>query len=434
MNNSKESPYWQARRLDEEKHRPDDNRTPYQKDRSRIIHAAAFRRLQAKTQIMGVGVNDYYRTRLTHSLEVAQIASGILGQLRSLYRDVAILPCRSLIETLALAHDIGHPPFGHGGEVALNYMMRHNGGFEGNGQTLRIVSKLEPYTQGHGMNLTRRTLLGFVKYPQYINNLWQIPTDDTGRFIDTERWLPAKGIYQDEHDVFEWLLTPLAAHDKKEFINFTVNANGQGKTIYKTLDCSIMELADDIAYAVHDLEDAIATGMVTKDQWSDFATSEISSIKHDWITNNLNRITAQFFSPQEYQLKEAIGELVNLFITQTRLVQLQKFENPLLEYNAVLNDELSQFLDALKRFIFNKVIRSPELKQVEFKGQGVVRDLFEAFSSNPLSLMPLSRQQDYNDALNAGLNTHRVIADYISSMTDEYAIKMHARLFLSSSH
>lgn len=426
--------YWQERRLDEQKHRPDDNRTAFQKDRSRIIHAAAFRRLQAKTQIMGVGVNDYYRTRLTHSLEVAQIASGILGQLRGLYKDNDILPCRSLIETLALAHDIGHPPFGHGGEVALNYMMRDNGGFEGNGQTLRIVSKLEPYTKGHGMNLTRRTLLGFVKYPQFINTLWQIPNNDTERFINTERWLPAKGIYQDEQDVFDWLLAPLNPHDASEFVSFVRNSKGQGKTLYKTLDCSIMELADDIAYAVHDLEDAIATGMVSKEQWSEFAKAEIQPITHPWVANNLTRITEQLFSPQEYQLKEAIGELVNLFITQTRLTELQKFENPLLDANAVLNDALSQVLEALKRFIFNKVIRSPELKQIEFKGQGIVRDLFEAFSSNPFSLLPNSRQHDYKNALGSGANTHRVIADYISSMTDEYAIKMHARLFLSYNH
>jgi dGTPase len=106
---------WLARRYQENKHRPDDKRSPYQKDRSRIIHAAAFRRLQAKTQIMGIGVNDFYRTRLTHSLEVAQIASGILGQLRANQSNnnlSAFLPCRSLIETLSLAHDIGHPRFG----------------------------------------------------------------------------------------------------------------------------------------------------------------------------------------------------------------------------------------------------------------------------------------------------------------------------------
>lgn len=110
---------WIARREHEQKIRPDDLRTPYQKDRSRIIHAAAFRRLQAKTQIMAIGVNDFYRTRLTHSLEVAQIASGIVGQLKASKVNYEILPCRSLIETVSLAHDIGHPRFGRKCQICM---------------------------------------------------------------------------------------------------------------------------------------------------------------------------------------------------------------------------------------------------------------------------------------------------------------------------
>ena len=161
-----DSTAWQQRLLNQQKHRPNDNRSAWQIDRSRIIHAAAFRRLQAKTQIMAIGVNDFYRTRLTHSLEVSQIGSGLLRHLKRHYSDFSHFPSTSLIETLCLAHDIGHPPFGHGGEIALNYLMREHGGFEGNAQTLRIVTKLEPYTKGFGMNLTRRTLLGFIKYPE----------------------------------------------------------------------------------------------------------------------------------------------------------------------------------------------------------------------------------------------------------------------------
>ncbi len=167
---------WQHRRQTEHSSRPHDQRSPWQRDKARILHSAAFRRLQAKTQIMGVGQNDFYRTRLTHSLEAAQIGSALTAQLRkqlafqeSFQGDstelLALLPEDSLIEALCLAHDIGHPPFGHGGEAALDLCMATQGGFEGNGQTLRIVGKLEPYTAEGGMNLTRRTLLGLLKYP-----------------------------------------------------------------------------------------------------------------------------------------------------------------------------------------------------------------------------------------------------------------------------
>jgi dGTPase len=125
--------------------RDGDHRTAYQRDKARIMHSAAFRRLQSKTQVMGVGIGDFYRTRLTHSLEAAQIGTGIAAQLSQKHPDLASLLeiDEHLIETICLAHDIGHPPFGHGGEIALHYMMHEHGGFEGNGQTFRILTKLE---------------------------------------------------------------------------------------------------------------------------------------------------------------------------------------------------------------------------------------------------------------------------------------------------
>ena len=129
---------WEARKSNEQKMRRNDHRSAYQRDRARILHSAAFRRLQAKTQVHGAGHHDFYRTRLTHSLEASQIGTGIVAQLKIKqpeFRD--LLPSNSLMESLCLAHDIGHPPFGHGGEVALNYMMREHGGFEGNAQTFQ---------------------------------------------------------------------------------------------------------------------------------------------------------------------------------------------------------------------------------------------------------------------------------------------------------
>ncbi|HDL8364409.1 TPA: dNTP triphosphohydrolase, partial [Yersinia enterocolitica] len=161
--------YWNRRKRNDDEGYPvkefnsntDDSQ--FQRDRARIIHSAAFRRLQTKTQVLGLGENDFYRTRLTHSLEVAQIGSAICERLHDKYKDhqniKKWIPSLSLIEAIGLSHDIGHPPFGHGGEVALNYSMITSGGFEGNGQTLRIVSRLAEYSPHHGMDLTRRTLL-----------------------------------------------------------------------------------------------------------------------------------------------------------------------------------------------------------------------------------------------------------------------------------
>lgn len=175
QSNYNQEDFWVRRKRQDDECYPskrfnsDNSDSQYQRDRARIIHSAAFRRLQAKTQILGIGESDFYRTRLTHSLEVAQIGSGISEFLHEKYdSNEAIkkwLPSLSLIETIGLSHDLGHPPFGHGGEVALNYAMINEGGFEGNGQTLRIITKLGEYSPNNGMDFTRRSILGIIKYP-----------------------------------------------------------------------------------------------------------------------------------------------------------------------------------------------------------------------------------------------------------------------------
>ena len=196
---------WEQRIDNEKKLRRNDHRSVFQRDRARILHSAAFRRLQAKTQVLGAGLNDFYRTRLTHSLEASQLGTGIVAQLKIRQPEFKdLFPSTSLMESLCLAHDIGHPPFGHGGEVALNYMMRDHGGFEGNAQTLRIVSKLEPYTLDYGMNLARRTLLGLLKYPVFISQTQaeQRALDVTNyRHLKAKDWHPAKGVYQQDSDI-----------------------------------------------------------------------------------------------------------------------------------------------------------------------------------------------------------------------------------------
>ena len=423
---------WQSRIMEQYKHRPNDNRSPWQVDRSRIIHAAAFRRLQAKTQIMGIGLNDFYRTRLTHSLEVSQIGTGILRHLKTQHIDFSHFPSTGLLETLCLAHDIGHPPFGHGGEIALNYMMRDHGGFEGNAQTLRIVAKLEPYSNGYGMNLTRRTLLGFIKYPAFINELWHtIPdTHNSRAFIKADDWRPAKGLYQDDAHIFDWIVEPLSQNDRTLLNTHATIDKHRAKTLYKSLDSAIMEHADDIAYAVHDLEDAIATHVLTLDDWQTHALPHLQALNFDWLNSLLETLTSRLFSKNDFERKDAIGELVNTFIIHIHLdIQHEAFECPILKYTAKLHPEYENVLHILKHFVFQRLIRDPEMQQIEFKGQNLLIELFTAFASDPLRLLPETTQAQYIEAQkhNQGM---RIICDYLSGMSDEYAYKTYQRLFL----
>lgn len=427
-------PLWHARRLTEDKKRRNDHRSPYQRDRARILHSAAFRRLQAKTQVLGVGMNDFYRTRLTHSLEVSQIGTGIRAQLKQKQPQLDhLFDSMSLIESICLAHDIGHPPFGHGGEVALNYMMRNHGGFEGNGQTFRILTGLEPYTEFFGMNLCRRTLLGILKYPGPHSQLYQASNTaevHNIRQLKPSQWPPVKGIFDDDIAILDWVLQPLSLNDKTRFLSYhAIDGQQHKRTKYKSLDCSIMELADDIAYAVHDLEDAIVMGIVNPVQWQTDVADKLANSKDNWIRDEFCSIGTKLFSNKHHLRKDAIGTLVNGFVTAIDIQQDTEFEEELLRYNAGLDDNFSAALEVLKQFVFKYVIRKPEIQMLEYKGQQIVMELFEAFESDPERLLPNNTQERWRDSRDNGLNSHRIISDYISGMTDEFAARLHQHLF-----
>ncbi|MDP3560492.1 MAG: anti-phage deoxyguanosine triphosphatase [Legionellaceae bacterium] len=406
-----------------------DHRNPYERDYTRVIHAAAFRRLQRKTQILGSNTGDFHRTRLTHSLEVASIGRSVIHNLHLHQRAEhisGILPSDDLIQVIGLLHDIGHPPFGHGGEVALNYMMRNHGGFEGNAQALRLVTKIENSYEPYGLDLTRRTLLGILKYPMLRSQLVAAQQTPLDKPLQINDWRPPKSIYDAEQAEIDWILQPFETDEKQRFLSLkkAAQAMQHGESAYCSLDCSIMEVADDIAYGVHDLEDAIYLKMIVRET---FDESTFQTLRAE--TPLPEALFSQLFAENSAIRKQAIGALVNYFITETQLHQTHEgFEHPIFRYNIGLSPTAAAFLHFLKSSIYHLVIDSHEARISEYAGQNIVMQLFDAISANPLSLLDLQNRKLYFQVKDEA-SAQRVVCDYIANMTDEYASRMHERLF-----
>lgn len=421
---------------------PRPTRLVYQRDRARVIHSASFRRLQSKTQIFGLNESDFFRTRLTHSMEVAQIGSGIVEQLITDGEGkpyMAWLPSFYLIEAICLAHDLGHPPFGHGGEVALNYMMRHHGGFEGNAQTLRILSKLGEYTPDHGIDLSRRATLGVLKYPAIydevikLNSSYMLQLDaaDVTDFKtwNMQAWHPPKSIYLEEQTIFNWILSPFEEHDRVRFTELSVNEGRHAKTCHKAFDTTIMELADDIAYGIHDLEDAVAMKMVTRDEWQAQVMEHPSFIEHG-LWNEI--MTDRLFSGSSTSRKHAVSKMVGLMVEHVYVKEHAEFDHPLLRFQACLPDSQAVVLDLLKRFVFKNVITIPEVKGMEYKGQLIVMELFKALDANADRLLPSNTLKKIERAVDQR-ERKRIICDYIAGMTNTYASRLYEKFFMPKS-
>lgn len=426
---------WEKRRL-EDPRRTGEVRSEWERDYARLIHSSAFRRLQSKTQVLGLGESDFYRTRLTHSMEVAQIGVGIVRWLKNHHEKdkeiIEALPRSALMSSICLAHDIGHPPFGHGGEVALNLCMRDYGGFEGNGQTLRILSKLDKYTADHGLNPTRRLLLGVLKYPAPYSKL----VGNTGYGeVPAQRWLckakeqhPPKCYLDDERDVVDWVLAPLAEAEKAEFTMYQEHKSGHMTPIYKGLDTSIMELADDISYSLHDLEDAISLGMITRKSWDEHNQGQ--GVLFINCERDVNQLADQLFSDESYERKKAIGGLVHQFILNTVVKEsgMPSATTPLIKWNACMDENHQKLLKHIFKLVMTKVIESPNVQQLEFKGQKLVIELFDALNSDPERLLPSTTRKRHVNVDSASQKM-RVVCDYISGMTDEYATRLYEKIY-----
>ncbi len=465
-----------------------DHRTDWERDYARVVHSASFRRLQTKTQVLGLGDGDFYRTRLTHSMEVSQIGVSIV---KKLYRSAKEAKCEDkatdldeaalnhlphpiLMSTICLAHDIGHPPFGHGGEVALNRCMLPYGGFEGNGQTLRIVTKLEKYTEAYGMNLTRRAVLGVIKYPAPFSKVvdWDLsggkPKADEkvevkrvsdlrqdryqtqlpeGSIFVASDFKPPKCYLDDEHEdvVLGWVAKDLSEWPAFGEVFPKPKSDKHKKTKFKSLDTSIMELADDIAYGVHDLEDAIGLNLISRRAFMHWFNNEEQSadrldglrpLLDELFSGKFEDLVAALFEHDTPERKQAIGRMVGYFVEGTCFKDAHSsFSEPLFRYQAGFKIDamggkcdIEQALDVLKGLVVDLVIKTPSVQQLEFKGQKMVSELFEAFATDPKRLLD---RRDYEKTIQGGgdVPTARVICDYIAGMTDDYATNRYQQLF-----
>jgi dGTPase len=381
-------------------------RSCYSRDRDRIIHSSAFRRLKHKTQVFVQHEGDYYRTRLTHSLEVAQLA-------RSLARTLAA--DEDLAETVALAHDLGHTPFGHAGEEALDAATKAFGGFDHNAHTLRLVTRLEHrYADFDGLNLTWETLEGLVKHngPLLDDPLRPLPAR-AGTATSPSGALRAEG----EADL-RLLPGPIASFDKRWPLELQS---------WPGLEAQLAALADDIAYLNHDLDDGLRAGLITV---AELAQAPLAGA-------HVQGVLARH---GELELSRFIGELIRTLMsaliedvlaeTGARLAAAQFANAAALrgagQATAAFSPAMTASLRALKAFQAEHIYRHPHIMRSMGKAQQVVTELFVAFSRDP-ALLPA----DWAAACGApgDAATGSVVRDYIAGMTDRYALAEYGRIF-----
>lgn len=364
-------------------------RTAFARDRDRIIHSAAFRRLKHKTQVFVYHEGDHYRTRLTHTIEVAQIARSIA---RALHVD------EDLTEALALAHDLGHTPFGHAGEKELDRLMRTHGGFDHNAQSLRIVTRLEKrYAAFDGLNLTWETLEGLVKHNGPL-------VDKNGHALGhyRETGLPAAIIeYAETHD--------LSLHQ------------------YAAVEAQIAAISDDIAYNAHDIDDGLRAGL--------FKVIDLGDIP--LVGTALGEVLRTYPDLDQTRLvHETVRRLISTMITDV----LAETKRNISKHHPKSADEvraasapvvcfsgqMQEYNRVLQRFLSQKMYRNSRVLDIMARAQRVVADLFTAYTSDE-KLLP----KDWRDGTPISDKSRyaRQVCDFIAGMTDRYALEQHKQLF-----
>jgi len=272
-------------------------------------------------------------------------------------------------------------------------------------------------------------MLGTIKYPAFYSTTarYNKPIHDkvpseASDYLNIDHWAPPKCIYDTESDVLDWLLDPFSQADRDRFQSVTNPPKGHRRTQYKPFDTSIMELADDIAYGVHDLEDALALGLVSQDAWMETVSDVIAQMTHNPIKAGLDDYNRLLFSPFANDRKHAISKLVGYFIQNIQLAELDDFEDPMLRLQAQMKPDAYTILLLIKDFVMQHVILRPELQMLQYKGQQVMIKLFDIFAANPDRLLPTDVKRDYDK------EGYRAIADYLCSMTDVSAGKLFHKL------
>ncbi|MGJ3702634.1 dGTP triphosphohydrolase [Variovorax sp. AFSI2.2] len=435
-----------------EKEEDDVGRSAFRRDYGRLLHSPSFRRLQGKTQLFPGHESDFFRNRLTHSLEVAQIAKGIAQLLNSKEPAFKRDPINvDLVEFAGIAHDLGHPPFGHNGEHALDDCMKKNGGFEGNAQTLRILARVEKKAlratedkdvcgisvdgsdRRLGLNLTYRSLAAVLKYDN------PIPLRrNKGASLE-------KGYYASEKQLVESI---------KEHVG--VPSSGGP---FKTIECQIMDIADDIAYSTYDLEDAMKGGFAHPLQ---LRAKVLGS--PDLIAKLLAKIAPEVPNVEEAEVFGAIDDLLNLdevdshgassslgsyetsklvasdgmtrceFSSELvgrfmRGVRVEMLKGKEIRFSKIVVDrDIRIKIETLKHLNFLLTIMSPRLKVVEYRGYEVVRTIFDTLDSEEGHLLLPDDLQLMYGRLTDTDSKRRLICDFVAGMTDRYAVEFYSRL------
>ena len=348
-------------------------RTPFQRDRDRIIHSASFRRLKHKTQVFVNTSGDHLRTRITHSLEVSQIAR-TLSKFFNLNEDLS--------ETLSLAHDLGHTPFGHAGEEALNSCMEKYGGFDHNIQTLRIVTILENrYYNFNGLNLSFETLDGLIKHNGPVNNLIKLNK------------ILGKNFFKNK-------------------INFSINTS---------LEAQIASISDDIAYNSHDLEDGLKSNLFQLNDLSDIPVLNKIITKHK---KKLKKYSIDLVVRQV--IRETINEMVSDVIKTTQknikinkiktLKDVYYFKKQLVSFS----NNMKNFDLKIKEFLKKKMYFHKSVSTKTNYGRKIIKNLFYKIKKNPKKFININKYKNSN--------LERIISDYIAGMTDRYAINLYNKI------
>ena len=393
-----------------------DMRSVFEKDRARIIHSAAFRRMQGKTQVFGLGGSDFFRTRLTHSLETAQIGKGIALDCGNADTD--------LVEAACLGHDIGHPPFGHTGEDVLKEKMRLHGGFEANAQNLRILTRLEIRTslkKQDGLNLSRATIDALLKYKK------SYAEEDKEK--SPHKW---KFYYDEDKPLVEW-------------------ASGGGPCPpERSFECEIMDWADEIAYSTHDLEDGIKAGMISESKITATVESRVKrAIGDKWndeawedITNRIRVASEEKGTNRDMKgrRKDLVSHFVDEFVHGFEVrKRTSSHEASRYDYRFKPTETYATKCEILEAVVWELIIRDDRVATLEKRAKNIVGRLFEELTkfddTQTTDMYPLDFREKLELVESSKLGNDekelakkRIACDFISGMTDGYATQFHSRI------